>query len=199
MPKRYNDQEYVVEIRPGDPAAHVAKVLEVGYVKFITQLNTSSFVQVKRLMSMDMGCINADSLVMRKNFLYITKRRVVACVSAERIQEAFKLIPSVRTEKLSKVENLFEFEKDETEAVSQCSTSVKCSSIPIPCVIGIAYIWVDKRHRRRNLASRLVDIARTSLIFGFKAERNECAFSQPTHMGQQFAQKFAGTNEILVY
>ena len=39
-----------------------------------------------------MGCIDSEELVKRHTFLYISRRKVAACVSVECIQEAFELL-----------------------------------------------------------------------------------------------------------
>ena len=57
-----------MEVRPGDPAAHSQKILEVGtFVRPMTSVaGTKLLLQVKKLMETEMGCINEREFLGRR-------------------------------------------------------------------------------------------------------------------------------------
>ena len=67
-----------------------------------------------------------------------------------------------------------------------------CNPKPVRAVAGVCHIWVHKRHRRRNIATRLVDAMRSSIVYGHRVTRQECAFSAPTEAGARFASAYVG-------
>lgn len=64
---------------------------------------------------------------------------------------------------------------------------------------GVHRLWVDAEHRRKGVATRLLDTLRDH----FDAERvlcaDELAFSQPTLAGQSFVESYTGRSDFLVY
>jgi hypothetical protein len=59
-------------------------------------------------------------------------------------------------------------------------------------VYGVSRIWVDPKHRKRNLASTILDLKSSS-------KRNLIAFSQPTPMGFSFAKKYQRSPQCFIY
>ena len=70
-----------------------------------------------------------------------------------------------------------------------------CNPNPVRAVAGVCHIWVHKRHRRRNIATRLVDAMRASIVYGYRVKRQECAFSAPTEAGARFASAYVRGSE----
>jgi hypothetical protein len=62
-------------------------------------------------------------------------------------------------------------------------------SQPHEALLGVNKIWVNKRYRRRGLATTLFDTAREDFIFGHPISRLEVAWTHPTEEGAKFAKK----------
>jgi len=67
------------------------------------------------------------------------------------------------------------------------------------CYIGIVKIWVHAQHRRKCIASALMDCIRSTFIYGTRVQKQYIGWCQPTRIGRHFAQKYCQTNNILVY
>jgi N-acetyltransferase len=63
----------------------------------------------------------------------------------------------------------------------------------VAAVCGINRIWVHNKHRRRGIASRLVDAARNHVLFDRVLTLSQIAFSQPTQDGRSFGAKYLGS------
>lgn len=66
-------------------------------------------------------------------------------------------------------------------------------------LVGIYRLWVASNYRGQGLGTALVDCARRHLIYGLSVPRNEIAFSDPTGQGRDFASKYFGRDDFLVY
>ncbi|XP_036054559.1 N-acetyltransferase ESCO2 [Onychomys torridus] len=115
-----------------------------------------------------------------KTFLFIDEKRVVGCLIAEPIKQAFRVLSEPSTTK-------------------ECSRAWRCSNVPEPAVCGISRIWVYRLKRRKRIARRLVDTVRNCFMFGCFLSTNEIAFSDPTPDGKLFATKYCNTPNFLVY
>ncbi|XP_034353572.1 N-acetyltransferase ESCO2 [Arvicanthis niloticus] len=115
-----------------------------------------------------------------KTFLFIDEKRVVGCLIAEPIKQAFRVL-------------------SEPSATKECSRAWRCSDVPEPAICGISRIWVFKLKRRKRIARRLVDTVRNCFMFGCFLSTNEIAFSDPTPDGKLFATKYCNTPNFLVY
>jgi len=118
-----------------------------------------------------------------KTYIYVRKRKVLACAVAENIKFAYKVI-----------------NKDIENAPSPPESS--CCVIndkPQQAVIGISRIWVHHQYRKQGVASSLVDVIRSNFVFGQVLKKDLLAFSQPSLDGKRFATKYFGTPEFLVY
>ncbi|XP_028614699.1 N-acetyltransferase ESCO2 [Grammomys surdaster] len=115
-----------------------------------------------------------------KTFLFIDEKRVVGCLIAEPIKQAFRVL-------------------SEPTATKECSRAWRCSDVPEPAICGISRIWVFKLKRRKRIARRLVDTVRNCFMFGCFLSTNEIAFSDPTPDGKLFATKYCNTPNFLVY
>lgn len=65
-------------------------------------------------------------------------------------------------------------------------------------VSGVRAIWVCSSHRRRGVATSLLDCAK-SRIFTQSRQQIEFAFSQPTSDGLKFAQSYTGSGVLRLY
>merc|ERR1711874_905697 len=74
-----------------------------------------------------------------------------------------------------------------------------CSNQPEPVVCGVSRIWVMADYRRRKIASQLVDCMRSNFVYGHYLKETDFAFSDPTPNGIDFASKYLGHSEFLVY
>lgn len=115
-----------------------------------------------------------------KTFLFIDEKRVVGCLIAEPIKQAFRVL-------------------SEPSATKECSRAWRCSDVPEPAICGISRIWVFRLKRRKRIARRLVDTVRNCFMFGCFLSTNEIAFSDPTPDGKLFATKYCNTPNFLVY
>ena len=73
-------------------------------------------------------------------------------------------------------------------------------------VVGVARIWVHHDFRRQGVGSKLLDTLRGNFLSKIKSppedrilKREEIAFSDPTIDGLQFAKKYTGQEQFLVY
>jgi len=60
-----------------------------------------------------------------------------------------------------------------------------------PCRLGVASLWTLAAHRRRGVATRLLDAARRSFFFGFDVEKRDVATSHLTEAGRAFFAAYA--------
>ena len=65
--------------------------------------------------------------------------------------------------------------------------------------LGVRYIWVHKKWRRKGIASSLCDIARRKTEYGKVIEKSAISFSQPTSCGMNFATSYTKTSSISTY
>ncbi|CAG8477661.1 4244_t:CDS:2 [Ambispora gerdemannii] len=131
--------------------------------------------------------ISEQKLYLCKIFLYITaKKKVVGCVVAEHISQAYRVIPD---------ENAVSSES----GVRDAGSAIFCSTKKIPAVCGISRIWVSRDYRRKGIATKILDLVRNKFIYGCNLKHGSIAFSQPTVDGKALATRYAGTSEFLVY
>ena len=83
--------------------------------------------------------------------------------------------------------------------MSEKEEGVQCGVVPKPAVMGINRVWLDHNSRRLKIATKLLDAARTSFMFGAQIPINSVAFSDPTKTGRLFAASYAARTDFLVY
>ena len=68
-----------------------------------------------------------------------------------------------------------------------------------PCHLGVPVLWVHADHRRRGVATALLDAARRHFFFGFAVPRGDVATSHLTSLGRRFFDAFrpAGTRPLV--
>ncbi|NXM34632.1 ESCO2 acetyltransferase, partial [Oxyruncus cristatus] len=75
----------------------------------------------------------------------------------------------------------------------------RCSAQPEPALCGISRIWVLGMRRRSGVARRMVDVLRSTFVYGSVLSSREIAFSDPTPHGKLFASSYCQTPAFLVY
>ena len=66
--------------------------------------------------------------------------------------------------------------------------------------VGVNRIWVCPTHQRKGIATRLTDTMRRDFLMPAKAlKKDEFAFSHTTPNGSEFASKYVGNSDFLVY
>jgi len=124
--------------------------------------------------------ITIEQLQRCKSFLYLGgARRILGCVVAEPVDFAYRVIPSKT--------------RDDNPAVVCCTTE------KVPAVCGISRVWVQKLHRKRCIATKLLDAARNNFVYGSSLDKQVLAFSQPTGDGKFLAMRYTRTRSFLVY
>eukprot|EP00656_Telonema_subtile_P040442 TRINITY_DN45514_c0_g1_i1.p1 TRINITY_DN45514_c0_g1~~TRINITY_DN45514_c0_g1_i1.p1 ORF type:complete len:299 (-),score=44.27 TRINITY_DN45514_c0_g1_i1:109-1005(-) len=66
-------------------------------------------------------------------------------------------------------------------------------------VPGVQLVWVHWKFRRRQIASRMLDTVRETLMFGCNFQREQLAFSAPTTSGRCLAENYTKTPDIWIY
>jgi hypothetical protein len=70
---------------------------------------------------------------------------------------------------------------------------------PVRAAVGVRMAWVSAEHRRRGVASKLLDAARSNMVPCYVAPRAQVAFTQPTEAGAALAAAYVGPQGWLLY
>ncbi|CAH1116456.1 unnamed protein product [Phaedon cochleariae] len=128
------------------------------------------------LINQELGCYNMEfSLPNCQTFLYIKNKMIIGCTVAIAKSEGHQMLST-----------------DDNEADL-------CSERKYPIRCGIPRVWVAHNHRRRGIATALMNSVKTNFIFGYALRNSEIALSPPTELGKLFAQKYFGTENFYVY
>ncbi|XP_067840835.1 N-acetyltransferase ESCO2 [Heptranchias perlo] len=124
-----------------------------------------------------------------KTYMFVSnEKKIVGCLIAEHIKQAFRVISEPTDQKNSENHELFEYHR-----------AWRCSTKPEEAICGVSRIWVFSLMRRKEIASRMVDTVRNTFMYGTYLNKNEIAFSDPTPSGKLFATKYCKTPNFLVY
>ncbi|NXS47145.1 ESCO2 acetyltransferase, partial [Balaeniceps rex] len=163
----------IVLILPNDPKYAVKKAEDVREIVD----NELGFKQVS------LSCPAKTKI-----YLFVSNEKmVVGCLVAESIKQAFRVLsepgaaPSLGQD------------------VLQHHRAWRCSTEPEPAVCGVSRIWVFGLRRRKGIARRMVDVVRSTFMYGSYLSTEEIAFSDPTPDGKLFATKYCQTPNFLVY
>ncbi|KAM3174108.1 hypothetical protein ACTXT7_011209 [Hymenolepis weldensis] len=87
-----------------------------------------------------------------------------------------------------------------TSADTDVTTSTRNTSgvISLP-LCGIRRLWVSSRYRRKGYATTLVDCIVKHLFYLSQKTRSEVAFAEPTAAGAEFAVKYVGREDFIIY
>ncbi|KAK6625525.1 hypothetical protein RUM43_005824 [Polyplax serrata] len=121
---------------------------------------------------------SVQSLFYKTVYLYINEKskQIAGCLIAEECKVAYKMFPPLEGVEID-----------------------SCSKDPSPCRVGISRIWTSLSHRRKGVASRMVECLQKTFFFGDIVSLDQIAFSVPSPAGKQFAQKVTGRLDFLVY
>lgn len=132
-------------------------------------------------------------------YLCVVDKRVVGMVLVEEITTAYRILDNTPTSPPLSSSSL-----PAISEMKQLNVGLTRSKQPSKAVLGIHQIWVHDKHRYRGIASKLVDVARKHMYFGYSAiPVDQIAFSSPTESGLAFAKLYNRrhqiTNDVLVY
>ncbi|NXK13562.1 ESCO2 acetyltransferase, partial [Herpetotheres cachinnans] len=123
-----------------------------------------------------------------KIYLFVSNEKmIVGCLVAESIKQAFRVL-SEPGAMLSPGQDALQHHR-----------AWRCSTEPEPCICGISRIWVFSLKRRNGIARHMVDVVRSTFMYGCYLSTDEIAFSDPTPDGKLFAMRYCQTPNFLVY
>ncbi|VVC86449.1 unnamed protein product, partial [Leptidea sinapis] len=149
---------------PEDEHAHfihhnATDVLKFTGLKDEYIVDKSGTARCIRVRGGDNGWRRVETLLDRA-YLYIEKKEIIGCLIMEPKTKANKLLPG----------------------------SPDCCSVetyPVKC--GVSRIWTHPSYRGRGVASRMLDCARASFLYGAAVSRQHVAMSAPTPAGKALA------------
>jgi hypothetical protein len=119
-----------------------------------------------------------------KTYLYVRGQKCIGACLAERIWEAYTVLPqddaSAQTRELP---------------LQSKSSSISISAATTPALLGISRIWTSNQHRKQGIATRLLNCARANFLYGLTVDKEKVAFSQPTESGGNLARKWFGCED----
>ncbi|XP_043468401.1 N-acetyltransferase ESCO2 [Leptopilina heterotoma] len=132
--------------------------------------------EILNVVDADLGLVDMQLSYYRdkKVYLYVRDRNVLGVLVVESVKEAHRMIPELM----------------ELDCCSSESTPVKC---------GVNVVWTALSHRRKGIATQLVDTLRRNYFYGYIMSIDDIAFSTPTPSGKLFALKYTKTQNFLVY
>ncbi|NXE85107.1 ESCO2 acetyltransferase, partial [Cochlearius cochlearius] len=163
----------IVLILPNDPKYAVKKAEDVREIVD----NELGFKQVS------LSCPDKTKI-----YLFVSNEKmVVGCLVAESIKQAFRVLSEPGATPSPGQDAL------------QQHRAWRCSTEPEAAICGISRIWVFGLRRRKGIARRMVDVVRSTFMYGSYLSTDEIAFSDPTPDGKLFATKYCRTPSFLVY
>jgi N-acetyltransferase len=117
-----------------------------------------------------------------KVYLYIRGQKCIGACLAERIQEAYMVMPP---------EDVPGDDTGPSEAPGSSSLAISQNSHS--AILGISRIWTSKFSRMGGVATALLDSATSDFLYGMRVPKDVVAFSQPTDSGGRLARKWFGT------
>ncbi|NWU56569.1 ESCO2 acetyltransferase, partial [Dromas ardeola] len=165
----------IVLILPNDPKYAVKKAEDVREIVD----NELGFKQVS------LSCPAKTKI-----YLFVSNEKmIVGCLVAESIKQAFRVLSEPGAA----------LSPEQEQDVLQHQRAWRCSTEPEPAVCGISRIWVFGPRRGKGIARRMVDVVRSTFMYGCYLSTHEIAFSDPTPDGKLFATKYCQTPRFLVY
>ena len=116
-----------------------------------------------------------------KAFLFVQGSKCVGFCLAERISSAFEVIQHSSNQQGS---------HDLVDANESSSVLTKVD--PSRVIMGISRIWTSSSHRKKKIASTLLDCSRKNFLYGIEIPKDMVAFSQPTESGGKLARHWFG-------
>ncbi|XP_066560641.1 N-acetyltransferase ESCO2 [Amia ocellicauda] len=164
----------IILVLPDDPKYAVKKAEEVRQLAD----NELGFQQVS---------LNRPNKT--RTYLFVNNdRMIVGCLVAEHIKQGFRVLQEPETARDMRKPDFMEHHR------AWC-----CSTEPQNAIFGVSRIWVFSLMRRKGIATRMLDTARNSFMYGCFLNKDDIAFSDPTPDGKLFATKYCGTPAFMVY
>lgn len=129
--------------------------------------------------------LSSDALRESKIYLFLLptanklKHTVAGCVVAQRIETAMAVAAA-----------------DAKGDLVTIDTGLFCRPAPIPTPLGIARLFVVKAHRRKGIASKILDVAVKTFVQGCVLDpgKGQVAFTQTTGDGLAVMKSWGGQN-----
>ena len=122
--------------------------------------------------------------------VYVDGNKCTGLCLAERIAKAYRVEP------ISSMQS----EPSRPSYQMHFSSSISVAHAEVPALVGISRIWTSRQHRRKGIASALLQAARCNFLFGMEIPKASVAFSQPSESGGALARAWYGENDRwLVY
>jgi len=191
----------IVEVRPTDPVQHrklVRRVKaivdqELGFADSSTSAKRSSSVASGDFdFAQDAEDDDESSLFGRTAYLYVSNKAVVGFCTVEVIRSAHRLLDATPA---SDGQSSGGSEGSSRNDMSDLHRSTK----PTKAIMGVHQLWCHSSHRKGKVATRLVDAARSQLVYGMSVPHGMVAFSSPTVAGLTFAKRYVQTETPLIY
>ena len=194
----------IVEVRPTDPVQHrklVRRVKaivdqELGFADSSTSANRSSSMTTDGDFdfSQDVEDNNDDeeaSLFGKTAYLYVSNKAVVGFCTVEVIQSAHRLLEASPAADGQP--------SGDSGSSANDMSNLHRSTKPSKAMMGVHQLWCHSAHRKGKVATRMVDAARSQLVYGMSVPHDMVAFSSPTVAGLTFAKRYVETDTPLVY
>jgi N-acetyltransferase len=179
------DGSFIAVIGRKDALALRKKTSEV--LKIVNTELAAVPIEEEELWSQTSRSEKSETVDRFKTYLYIRGQKCIGLCLAERIWEAYRVL----SQDTSAV-------KDDAAAPVQCvlddseSSSISISAEASAVMLGISRIWTSNQHRKQGIATKLLDCARNSFLYGLTVDKGKVAFSQPTESGGKLARKWFG-------
>jgi len=186
--KEWNDGSYVVSVATDE-----------------AQFKRDKIQQIRQIVDNELNFNGCETWIPQneKTYIYVRRKKVLGCVVAETIKKAFKVIQNAKSseDKPESVPTSVTSQQQTlcTPSSQQDMSGCVVSHVPQPALVGLSRIWVHHQYRKQGIASSLVDVVRVNFIYGEIVKKEMIALSQPSPEGKQFATKYFGTPQFLVY
>lgn len=169
--KIFDDYSMIVAVRPGDPKFMLKKVDELFSVADMELGIRVNLEASMKPSSMYLLYIQAVGVKQTSKSTSLDKR-IAGFTAAEEITIGSPLV---------------------SENPLSVSTSSKEAEI------GINRLWVHPNYRKQGIATHLLDVLRANFIKDKIVLRSKMAFSDATATGIEFAKRYAGTPNFLIF
>jgi hypothetical protein len=145
-------------------------------------------------------------------FVMVENKKVIGVAVTERVNEAMlltkKALSNTSSNQVSSPSSSSSISPMENKAIEDVASALssgvniedaRVSDTTVKVSLGVAQIWVHDDHRRRGIATRLLDMARASVIFAYEVQKSDVAFSMPTSGGLALARAYLATDQIPIY
>jgi len=119
-------------------------------------------------------------------YLHVHKQRIVGVAVMERISQAYPVITFAHAS--TNININMNDNNNAARRARATDAAMERSTVARRATLGVAQLWVHSKHRRRGIAKEMLDVARSSMVFGtvlVPVER--VAFSSPTTAGYGLA------------